>query len=183
MIGNLVAVICVTRTICLRVGNFIIKITSRRVFGKLLLELPSTLFPKYRVTITSMLIEHNKKMRQSTGYQSDRNTTTDYTTDDESETILGMAQESQRLEEIRNLILSPPLRRITAQDLNSIKLRKCEDLPEGKNNYSSEISDLQAILRRRFAVIHSPYGSETETDFDDDADYFNCSLVVEKFVN
>lgn len=54
----------------------------------------------------------------------------------------------------RNLFATPPLRKITAKELSSVKLRKSVNFPLSPP--TPEIHDFAGILRKRFVVMHSP---------------------------
>ncbi|XP_072384178.1 uncharacterized protein [Diabrotica undecimpunctata] len=215
-------------TILLVVGKYIKHLTSRKLFGKLLIKLPSCFFVTYRIVVNEQIIEFNRKVRQLIGFDYINNTSEHTSDDDDFEdsavlrprtdilqqfdeevlykpsstpekTIpklspvthyihgwqLKKAQlclkESIHENQTRNfvgsqpiqLIVTPPLRRITTDDLNSVKLKRPEIIPDA---VIPTTNDLLAVLRRRFAAMHDSYNSESESDIADEmnnSEYFN----------
>ncbi|CAH1975752.1 unnamed protein product [Acanthoscelides obtectus] len=77
------------RAIFLIIGNCIIRITSRKFISKLLLRLPSQLFPRYRVVVSGVIIQDNLQ-RRSMKYPPDvYNSSSSDEDDDESSTVTG----------------------------------------------------------------------------------------------
>ncbi|CAH1099854.1 unnamed protein product [Psylliodes chrysocephalus] len=203
-----------THTVFIIIRNCIFKITSRRFVSKLLLRLPNHFFPRYRVLVSHVLVENNRKTRESVGYLLDKSSTSSNDTftssEDSSEEILAVNEDcyqcckycrtqyyigrelpeyctpsqikteaftnatSTPCEQIE-LLLTPPLRKITPSELNSVKLRKSADFL-GRPK-TPELNDLLRTLRKRFAVMHSSVLSDTEGNFNDDDDD-SCSFLV-----
>ncbi|CAG9859153.1 unnamed protein product [Phyllotreta striolata] len=137
--------------------RIIIDMTSRRRLSRLLLRLPPGCFPPYRILITRLVVENNRKARMNqkhsqTLYSSSSNDDDD---DDYNDDDDWMGQE--RNHEINT---STPLRRITADDLKAVRLRKSGVADGAASRRTEEIGDLLDVLRKRFAVMHSSVMSD-----------------------
>ncbi|XP_028147929.1 uncharacterized protein LOC114341339 [Diabrotica virgifera virgifera] len=220
-------------TVLLVVGRYIKHITSRKLFGKILIKLPSCFFVTYRIVVNEQIIEFNRKVRQLVGFDYINNTS-DHTSDDDDfeesavlrprtdilqqfdeEVIYKPSSTPEKTESIpklspvtnyihgwqmkkaqicleesihepqtRNcvssqrlqLIVTPPLRRITTDDLNSVRLKRPALVSDA---VIPTTNDLLAVLRRRFAAMHDSYNSESESDIADEmnnSEYFNIDV-------
>lgn len=182
--------------------NYVITTISRKNVCKLLLKLPSNIFPSYRVQISSILIENNVR-RLTLGVENYSNSSNWDSSEEQDDDSYGCCKYCRKLcyeeqecctstedEEYKisesnviedtpvfeilepaksysenyseflkhkvddGLMLTPPLRKITIRDLTSVKLRKCMDsvnIPR-----TPEVNDMLNILRKRYAVMHSP---------------------------
>lgn len=54
----------------------------------------------------------------------------------------------------KNLFATPPLRKITAEELSSVKLRKSVNFPISPRTPFA--TDIAGVLKKRFVVMHSP---------------------------
>lgn len=60
-----------------------------------------------------------------------------------------------------NLFLTPPLRKITIEELTSVKLRPSQAFQ--KIPKTPDVQDMLNVLRRRYAAMHSPMASENDS--------------------
>lgn len=67
-----------------------------------------------------------------------------------------------------NLFATPPLRKITVEQLSSVKLRRSANFPISPR--IPEIRDITEVLRKRFVVMHSPNMLSRYTESGDESD-------------
>lgn len=192
-----------------RLLEFLIQYFSRKNIGKLLLKLPATFFPNYRIILRPVILENNGKPRRLTVYQmasSDTEESDEHesycncdstycrvssenwralkhvsrrklmvSNSDEVVTSVGtpMAPAVGKIEIRKNIFenhpfVTPPLRKITVEELSSVKLRKSVNFPVSPR--SPVVPDIIGVLRKRFIVMHSPNMFSRNPDVGEDSD-------------
>lgn len=235
-------------------GNRIIDLSSRRCISELLLKLPPHFFPSYRLVISTLVIERNRKVRKSKRplleYDSDSSGEEDgihgssrneyscckychklfyadveekyspkanhddldinstevsssvdalaiprsiinaeepmstpplrkITLEDLASVKLRASQGFNKMSKASplfpsasfsrerplntsgNLMLTPPFRKITMEELKSVKLRPSQNFQRMPR--TPDVQDMLNVLRRRYAALHSPMGSENDS--------------------
>lgn len=190
--------------------ELLIEYFSRKNIAKLLLKLPSSFFPNYRIVVTTMQVPKNVKDRRLTLFQlkhsdneeSDPNDVYCHCRSTHYPTSGGTWQENFKTPKCldcgsemssvkppkmdvsairtkifeKNLFATPPLRKITAEELSSVKLRKSVNFPISPR--SPLVNDIAGVLRKRFIVMHSP---NMLTDYYESAEDSENSVTANSF--
>lgn len=171
--------------------EFLIAYFSRKHVAKLLLKLPASFFPNYRLVLNPVQPRNNQKARRMTLYEI-RNSDNEESdaeefhcncrniyypglqgnwktienlsaitellplchnvTTSETPRKAGLGLKKKIFE--HNLFATPPLRKITVEDLSSVKLRKSVNFPVSPR--TPAMNDIIGVLRKRYVVMHSP---------------------------
>lgn len=173
--------------------EFLKEYFSRKHVAKLLLKLPSSFFPNFRIVVNPEQFRSQRKPRRITlnelknsriTEESDKeeefrctcrgscypvaednwgfvkNFPIGYEVLPECENVKSFNAAEPHQSENRktifepNLFATPPLRKITAEELSSVKLRKSVNFPISPR--TPVVNDIVGILRKRFVVMHSP---------------------------
>lgn len=143
---------------------------SRKKVAKLLVKLPAGFFPNYRIILSPVMVKENRKSRRLTRFEVRLNSDSEESdtgifhcncTSTPKEKRTTKDEQNKMLE--KNLFATPPLRRITAKELSSVKLRKSVNFPISPR--VADARDILGVLKKRFVVMHSPgtYAGHTDS--------------------
>ncbi|KAG5893308.1 hypothetical protein JTB14_001715 [Gonioctena quinquepunctata] len=95
------------------------------------------------------------------------------------ERMLSLTPASQRIPLLEDLLLTPPLRKITVAELSSVRLRKSDFQKLVK---TPEVNDMLSVLRKRYAVMHISFTSENDSIDTEETDDYIASMNYNEVV-